>query len=105
MIEAQDDLQIVAEASNGEQAVSLAYETTPDVIIMDVNMPVMDGIEATRKITSKLPFVQVVGLSLYNHDEVVHNMMGAGASAYLTKDEAFETLCEIIRNQVYGNTE
>lgn len=104
MIEAQDDLKIVAEASNGKQAIELTYETIPDVIVMDVNMPVMDGIDATRKITSTLPFVRVVGLSLYNHAEVEHNMMEVGASAYLTKDEAFETLCETIRNQAYGNS-
>lgn len=99
MIEVQDDLSIVAEASDGEQAVKLAHEISPDIIIMDINMPVMNGIEATKKITSEIEDIQIIGLSLYKKEEAANNMLGAGASAFLTKDEAFETLSATIRSE------
>lgn len=96
MIEKQDELIIVEEASNGQEAVELAHETTPDVIVMDVNMPVMDGIEATQKIKADMPNVRIIGLSLHDSPEVIEDMRSAGASSYLTKNEAFETLCVTI---------
>lgn len=99
MIENQDDLVVIAEASNGEEAVKYARETSPDVIVMDVNLPGMDGIEATRKITSEMPNVRVIGLSLHDEKGVSEDMRSAGASAYLTKTEAFETLCATIRSE------
>ncbi len=96
MIEKQEDLTIVAEASQGQEAVKLARETNPDVIVMDVNMPVMDGIEATYKIKADMPNVRIIGLSLHDSPEVIEDMRSAGASSYLTKNEAFETLCVTI---------
>jgi PAS domain S-box-containing protein len=100
MIEKQKGLTIVSEASNGQEAVDVARETSPDVIVMDVNMPVMDGIEATKKIKSIMADVQIIGLSLHDSPEVIQDMKNAGASAYLTKDEAFETLCVTIQNEM-----
>lgn len=99
IIEGEDDLMVVAEASDGKEGVKLARETAPDVVVMDVNMPKMNGIEATRKIKSEAPDVHIIGLSLHNEENIVRAMRSAGASAYLTKEEAFETLCATIRNE------
>ncbi|SMO60834.1 PAS domain S-box protein [Fodinibius sediminis] len=98
LIEVQDELIIIAEAGNGREAVDLTRELQPDIVIMDVNMPVMNGIEATEILSEEYPEVQVIGLSLHDQKEVSHKMQRAGASAYLTKDEAFETLTGTIRN-------
>ncbi|SHF16643.1 PAS domain S-box-containing protein [Fodinibius roseus] len=97
MIEKQEDIVIVAEASNGREAVKLADEKSPDVILMDVNMPVMDGIEATQQIIASGRDTRIIGLSLHNSQEVIQNMKSAGASDYLTKTDAFETLITTIR--------
>lgn len=100
LIEKQEDLMILAEASDGEEAINLARKMNPDIIVMDVNMPVLDGIEATQKIKSDMPDVQIIGLSLHDSQEVKEDMHSAGASAYLTKNEAFETLCATIRKEM-----
>lgn len=100
MIEREDDLTIIAEASDGQEAVEQARGNTPDVIVMDVDMPVVDGIEATQKIKSEMPEIRIIGLSLHDSRGVINDMQSAGASAYLTKNEAFETLCATIRNEV-----
>lgn len=104
MIENQDDMVVSAEAANGREAVQKARETAPDVILMDVNMPVMDGIEATKKISADAPGSRIIGLSLHDSEEVVQNMLSAGATAYLSKDQAFETVCETIRRETNKNS-
>lgn len=100
MIQKQDDLDIVGEASNGEEAVELTRKNFPHIIIMDVNMPVMDGIEATKKIKTEMPQMRIIGLSLHDSPEVIQDMRNAGASNYLTKSEAFESLIATIRAEV-----
>lgn len=100
MIDKQNDLTIVAEASDGQEAVELVRETSPHVVLMDVNMPVMDGIEATKRIKAELPDIRIVGLSLHDSPEVIQDMRSAGASDYLTKNEAFESLIKTIRAEV-----
>lgn len=86
------ELQVVAEATNGVEAVSLAMKVQPDLIVMDVSMPEMDGIEATRQIHSALPHIEIVGLSTYNDDNVERAMREAGARAYFTKSESSDRL-------------
>lgn len=100
LLELEDDLKVIAEATNGEEAVSLARDLLPDIILMDVNMPVMDGIEATRQLSPNKRGICVIGLSMHNDEQVSHEMRRAGASAYLTKTEAFETLSATIRNEM-----
>ncbi|MEX2574631.1 MAG: response regulator [Balneolaceae bacterium] len=99
IVEEQDDLMVVAEAADGEEALREAKKTSPDIVVMDVNMPVMDGIEATRTLLEQMPGVRVIGLSLHDHSKVIESMRNAGATAYLTKNEAFETLCATIRSE------
>lgn len=99
LIEEESDMVVVAEAADGNEAVNLANETSPDVVIMDVDMPVMNGIEATRKILSDEIQTKVIGLSLHDREDVERAMKNAGASVYLLKNEAFETLCATIRSE------
>ena len=89
-------MEVVGEASNGKEAVQLALDLRPDVIIMDINMPLMNGVEATKIIKAHCPEITVVGLSVNNDRQVQAAMKAAGASAYVTKDVASEMLCEVI---------
>ena len=90
------DLQVVGEAADGEEAVALAAALKPDVILMDVNMPRMDGVEASRRIKRDLPSTVVIGLSMHGGEHHEHAMRESGAAAYLTKDSAAERLIETI---------
>lgn len=99
IVNAEKDIEVVAEAADGKEAVELAKKTTLDIIVMDVNMPKMDGIEATKRITSMLSDVRIVGLSLHDQQEVVENMRSAGAAAYLSKNEVSKALCATIRTE------
>ena len=97
LLEKEPDLEVVAEADNGRSTVRLARESHPEVIIMDVAMPDMNGIEATRQIISEMPKVKVIALSMYADRRFVANMLKAGASGYLLKDCASEELVRAIR--------
>jgi two-component system response regulator NreC len=97
LLEKESDLKVVAEADNGRTTVRLARELNPGVIIMDVAMPELNGIEATRQIITESPATKVIALSMYADRRFVVNMLKAGASAYLLKDCAFEELIRAIR--------
>jgi DNA-binding NarL/FixJ family response regulator len=97
LLEKEPDLEVVAEAENGRSTVQLARERHPEVIIMDVAMPDLNGIEATRQIISEMPKVKVIALSMYADRRFVANMLKAGASGYLLKDCASEELVRAIR--------
>ena len=97
LLEKEADIQVVAEAEDGRSAVRLIREVPADVIIMDVAMPGLNGIEATRQITSEFPKIKVIALSMYADRRFVVNMLKAGASGYLLKDCAFEELARSIR--------
>ena len=79
------DMEVVAEASTGEEVIAKAAETTPDVILMDIQMPVVNGIEATRQILSKLPHIGILMLTMFDDDESVFMAMRAGARGYIVK--------------------
>ena len=99
MIEHTIDLVLVAEAEDGEQAVALARRHRPDVLLMDIRMPKLDGIEATRHITSEraMASVRVVVLTTFDSDEYVYNAIRAGASGFLLKDAPPEDVLDAIR--------
>jgi len=94
---AYDDLTLVGEASSGEQAVSLCEQTKPDVILMDLVMPGMDGAETTRAIRAKSPTVQVIALTSFKEQDLVQGALQAGAIGYLLKDISAEELANAIR--------
>lgn len=86
LLDGQEDMQVVAEAENGAQAVERVRDHQPDVVLMDLSMPVMDGIEATRRIVAADPAVQVLVLSSFSDRNRVHDALAAGAIGYLLKD-------------------
>lgn len=93
----EPDMEIAGEASNGLQAVDLTRQLQPDVVLMDVTMPTMNGIEATRRIHADCPGVQVIGLSMFEDAEQGQTMREAGAVAYLAKSGPAEALLAAIR--------
>ncbi|MCD6309321.1 MAG: response regulator transcription factor [Candidatus Eremiobacteraeota bacterium] len=97
LLEEQPDMEVIAEAEDGRSAVRLAEKLRPDVIIMDITMPGLNGVEATRKITSKIPGIKIVALSVHSDKRFVIEMFKAGASAYLPKDSAFSELITALR--------
>jgi DNA-binding NarL/FixJ family response regulator len=97
LLEKQQDMEVVAEAENGRAAVRLSAEMAPDVIIMDVTMPDLNGVEATRQILSKSPDIKIVALSMHSDATFVTEMLKSGAAGYLLKDCAFEELTRAIR--------
>ena len=105
LLQGNPDFEVLGEASDGHSTVSLTRELRPDVVIMDVVMPQMNGIEATQLITADSPAVKVLALSMYSDKRLVKRMLDAGASGYLLKDCAFEELTVAIdtvtSDQVY----
>lgn len=87
---------IVGEAKNGKEAIRLSQTLHPHLILMDINMPVMDGIEATRKIKQEIPDIQVIGLSIYDDPKIKSEFMSAGGSAYATKSGEVEVLLKLV---------
>jgi DNA-binding NarL/FixJ family response regulator len=90
-------MQVVAEAENGREAVRLARELRPDLVVMDVTMPGLNGVEATRQITSDSSRIKVISLSMHADQRRVAEMLAAGASGYLLKNSAFDELIQAIR--------
>lgn len=104
LLEAEPDMEVIGEANNGRRVLKLAQELLPDVIIMDLSMPELNGIEATRQILSGVPETKVVALSMHSDSLFVLNMIKAGASGYLLKDCALEELVKAIRTVVSQKT-
>ncbi|MFO7965477.1 MAG: response regulator [Desulfobacterales bacterium] len=99
MLGLQPDITIIGEASDGKEAVDVTRERLPDVVLMDVNMPMMNGIEATHIIHSMFPHIRIIGLSMYDEDEKSMDMLAAGASAYRSKSGNTDRLLAAIRGE------
>ena len=99
---AYDDLELVGEASGGEVAVSMCERVKPDVVLMDLVMPGMDGAQATRAIRQACPDIQVIALTSYKEEDLVQNAMQAGAIGYLLKNVTADELAEAIRSAKAG---
>jgi two-component system, NarL family, response regulator NreC len=104
LLEAEPDMEVIAEADNGRKVLRMALELLPDIIIMDLSMPELNGIEATRQILADSPGVRVIALSMHSDSLFVLNMIRAGASGYLLKDCALEELVKAIRTVVNQKT-
>ena len=103
VVETRDDLEVVGEAENGAEAVRLAAELEPDVILMDVRMPEVDGIEATRRIVASGSAARILVLTTFDLDEYVYAAIRAGASGFLLKDVRPTDLVDAIRLVASGN--
>ena len=105
LLEKEPGVEVIAEAADGRTTVKLCRELLPDVVIMDITMPDLNGIEATHQILSEMPDIKVIGLSMHSDKRFVSEMLNAGALAYLLKDAAFEELSVALRavnsNQLY----
>ena len=102
LLEAEPDIKIAGEAGTGRQAVQLAKTLKPDVVVMDIAMPLLNGLEATRQIIKEVPSTRVLILSSYSDDEYVHQLTEAGAAGYLLKQAAVTDLIKAIREAKKG---
>jgi two-component system response regulator NreC len=97
VINHQSDMEVVGEAEDGEKAIALTRELLPDIILMDVKMPVMDGAETTTRILAEMPGMKILGMSIYDDDGFMANMLRAGALGYILKGCDSEELSGAIR--------
>jgi two-component system, NarL family, response regulator NreC len=102
-LETQEGLLVVGEANSGNEAIRRALETRPDVVVMDITMPDVDGLEATRQLKLLLPDCQVLALTVHEDKQYLFEMVAAGATGYLTKQAAAEELVVAIRTVATGN--
>jgi len=101
VLELEEDIRVVGEAANGEDGITQAERLSPDIILMDIKMPGMDGIAATRQLKEKMPDVKVIMLTLYD-SEYVTQAIEAGASGYILKDASLEQLVQAIHDAYKG---
>lgn len=102
-LQTQPGLEVVAEAGNGIQAIELALETRPDIVLMDISMPDMDGLEATRRLKARWPEAVVLALTVHEDKFYFMEMLAAGAAGYLTKQVAADELVQALHNVAAGH--
>ncbi|UCE17273.1 MAG: response regulator transcription factor [Gemmatimonadota bacterium] len=102
LLDKQSGMEVVGEAEDGRRALQLAAELTPDIVIMDIGMPNLNGMEATRHILDAVQNVKVIALSMHSDKRFVSGMLQAGASGYLLKDCAFEELAQAVETVLGG---
>jgi DNA-binding NarL/FixJ family response regulator len=104
LVEKQPDMEIVCEAEDGRTAVERVREFQPDVVIMDITMPNLNGVEATRQIVSEFPQIKVIALSIHSNRRFVADMLGAGAAGYVLKECLFDELVQAIKAVAAGES-
>jgi DNA-binding NarL/FixJ family response regulator len=104
ILDAQEDMEVVGETGNGREAVEMAKALRPDVVVMDVTMPELNGIEATRRIREAEPLVRVLGLSVHRDAVYVREIVRAGAEGYILKESADSELIAAVRAVAQGNS-
>ena len=102
LLQTAPDIEVIGEAADGQQAVDLALLTDPDVVLMDLSMPVLDGISATRKLLAERPDMKIVALTSFSEQRRVDDMLAAGATGYLLKDSPPEDLLTAVRAAARG---
>ena len=102
LLESEADLEVIAEADDGREVVKLAKKLDPDIVILDIGMPNMNGIQATQHIVAEVPNTRVLALSMHSDHQFVVNMLQAGASGYMLKDCAYEELITAVRAVISG---
>jgi NarL family two-component system response regulator LiaR len=103
-LRAYDDLELVGEAKNGLEALDLCHKTKPDVILMDLMMPEMDGIAATRSILADYPDIKIIAMTSFEEEELVQGVLAAGAISYLLKNISSDELAKAIRDAASGKS-
>lgn len=104
LLNLEKDFQVIGSAQDGAEAVELAAQKQPDLILMDLKMPMMNGIEATREIRARFPQIKILVLTTYDDDEWVFDAIRAGASGYLLKDTSRQKIVEAIRGTMEGKS-
>ena len=104
LLEAESDLEVIGEAEDGREAVNKVQKSKPDIVIMDIAMPLLNGIEATRQIKKILPQIKIIILSMHSHDRYISELIGLGASGYLLKDSTGGEIIKAISAAIKGDT-
>lgn len=104
LLEQEPDIKVVGEASDGAEAIKMAVELKPDIVLMDISMPVVDGIEATRQIKTKCPEVNILILSAYDDDQFIYKLLQAGAAGYILKNVHGHELIAVVRAVYHGES-
>ncbi len=104
LLQGADGLSVIAEANDGQQALSLCRQLRPDLVLMDVRMPVMDGLEATRKIKAEMPKTSVVMVTMHENPDYLFEAVKAGAAGYVLKDASGERLVSAVRRTLAGES-
>jgi DNA-binding NarL/FixJ family response regulator len=104
MLESSDEFEVVGQAEDGREAIQLTEQLQPDVVLLDIQMPKMDGIEATYRIRRQFPKIQVVILSTFDQDEYIYQSLQAGAKGYVLKDSGLDELLAVVRAAARGES-
>jgi DNA-binding NarL/FixJ family response regulator len=102
LLEQHDEFQVIGEAENGDELVKLTKKLMPDIVVLDIGMPVMNGIQAAHHISKNVPKTKMIALSMHSDQQYVIKMLQAGASSYILKDCAFEELIDAVHDVILG---